>query len=179
MIPAILSKTWWRSLVKGEDGGPVSEEFQLAEEEHEEEEEEEEVEEAFDDEEEDLPEEDFIRPVKRGRVDSAKEFFSSELVYRFEILQPAVQEELRGRYRVEVKGNAGGTWTVVVDKGLQVANERQDAEVVLSLQQKDFIQLVNGDLNPQMGILAQKIRLQGDVRKVASFQTLLYPVGPE
>lgn len=173
MLPAILSKTWWRSLVKGEEAAVSAEEYSEIDEE-------EEVEESFEEEEEDedLPEEDF-RPVKRGRVDSAKEFFSTELIYRFDILQPNVQEELRGSYRVEVKGNAGGTWTVVVDKDLQVVNERQEADVVMSLQQRDFVQLINGDLNPQMGILAQKIKLQGDVRKVASFQSLLYPIGQE
>lgn len=113
----------------------------------------------------------------RAKVASAKDFFSEEAVYRFDLMLPQQKEELKGDYRIEIKGNKGGVWSLKIDSALEIVNRREDADVVLSLQQKDFIQLVNGDLNPQMAILAQKMKVLGDMRSVATLQSLLVPPG--
>jgi len=175
MFPAILSKTWWRSLVKGENSEESAaeseelDELSLSDDE-------------LDEEPEEVEEEEVEREepkVWRGKVDSARSFFSTELIYRYDILDPALQNKLKGRYRVEVKGNNGGTWTLIIDNKLEVLGQREEADIVLSVQQKDFLSLVNGDLNPQMALLAQKVRLQGDVRQASLFQCLLAPPGQD
>ncbi len=111
----------------------------------------------------------------RAKVTSAKEFFNSEILYRFDILEDADREDLKGAYRVELKGYQGGIWTVVVGDQLEVVNRREDAEIVLTMQQSDFIHLVNGNLNPQLALFAQKMRVQGDVKRAVHFQTVLVP----
>jgi hypothetical protein len=113
----------------------------------------------------------------RARVASAKDFFTEEAIYRYDLMLPQQREELKGDYRIEVKGNKGGVWSLKIDSSLEIVNRREDADVVLSLQQKDFVQLVNGDLNPQMAILAQKMKVLGDMRSVATLQSLLVPPG--
>ena len=113
----------------------------------------------------------------RARVASAKDFFSEEAVYRFDLMVPLQREELKGDYRIEVKGNKGGVWSLKVDSGIEIVNRREDADVVVSMQQRDFVQLVNGDLNPQMAILAQKMKVLGNLRSVATLQSLLVPPG--
>jgi len=92
---------------------------------------------------------------------------------------PEQRDELKGDYRIEVKGNKGGVWSLKVDAALEIVNRREDADVVVSMQQKDFIQLVNGDLNPQMAMLAQKMKVLGNLRSVATLQSLLVPPGFE
>ncbi len=111
----------------------------------------------------------------KTKVRSAKEFFSQEILYRFDILEPEERAPLLGKYRLELKGYRGGVWTVFLAEDIQVVNRREDADVVLTMQQRDFVSLVNGDLNPQLGILAQKIRIQGDIRKAAAFNEILTP----
>ena len=115
----------------------------------------------------------------RARVASAKDFFTEEAVYRFDLMLPEQRDELKGDYRIEVKGNKGGVWSLKVDAALEIVNRREDADVVVSMQQKDFIQLVNGDLNPQMAMLAQKMKVLGNLRSVATLQSLLVPPGFE
>lgn len=111
----------------------------------------------------------------RAKVKSAKEFFSTEILYRFDILEDDDRSELRGSYRLELKGYQGGVWTVNLGDGLEVVNRREDAEIVLTMQQRDFVTLVNGQLNPQLAIFAQKMRVSGDVKKAILFQNLLCP----
>ncbi len=124
-----------------------------------------------------LREESAPRNPPRAKVTSAKDFFSEEAIYRFDLLLPPQREELKGDYRIEVKGSKGGVWSLKIDNALEIVNRREEAKVVLSIQQKDFIQLINGDLNPQMAILAQKMRVTGDMREVATLQSLLVPPG--
>ena len=111
----------------------------------------------------------------RAKVKSAKEFFSTEILYRFDILEDEDRTELKGSYRLELKGYQGGVWTVSLGDALEVVNRREEAEIVLTMQQRDFVTLVNGQLNPQLAIFAQKMRVSGDVKKAILFQNLLCP----
>jgi len=113
----------------------------------------------------------------RAAVKSAKEFFNGEILYRFDILEDEARNELKGKYRIELKGFQGGIWTVDVGDQLEIVNRRDEAEIVLTMQQRDFLQLVNGDLNPQLAVFAQKMRISGDLRKAVAFQALLSPEG--
>lgn len=111
----------------------------------------------------------------RARIDSPKEFFSTEMLYLYDLLLPEERDALIGRYRIELKGHQGGVWTIVLDKQLEVLNTREDADVVFSMHQSDFMEIINGELNPQLALLAQKVKLSGDVRKAVRFQSLLAP----
>jgi hypothetical protein len=210
---AILSKTWWRSLVKGDENSESNPEAEQREGTEGEDtsddflfEDLEQTESLPDDVSEVLADgaeaqdeaqpgtgrpqrgrrggrergrrdDDTPRIPPRAKVASAKDFFTDEAIYRFDIMEVPRREELKGDYRIEVKGNKGGVWTLKVDTGLEIVNRREDAAVVVSIQQKDFIQLVNGDLNPQMAILAQKMKVSGEMRSIATLQSLLVPPG--
>jgi hypothetical protein len=111
----------------------------------------------------------------RSNIKSAKEFFNAELLYRYDILEDEDRKHLSGRYRIELKGYQGGVWTLELGNNLDVVNRREEAEIVLTMQQRDFLQLVNGQLNPQLAMFAQKLRIQGDLKKAVAFQVLLAP----
>ena len=111
----------------------------------------------------------------RSNIKSAKEFFNSEILYRFDILEDLDRSELLGSYLIELKGYQGGIWTVVVGEQVEVVNRREDADIVITMHQRDFLELVNGQLNPQLAIFAQKMRVQGDLRRCISFDRLLTP----
>lgn len=210
----ILSKTWWRSLVKGdetdeENPGVTAEEADAdtdpdsAEPEPEDEEDlraDDEVEQVSSPLERDEAgtidpehhvEEDLSQPydlgvqprrggggrMYRARINSAKEFFSTEILYRFDILETPERSEIAGSYRIELKGYRGGIWTLFLAEDLRIENRREEADIVLSMQQRDFVNLVNGELNPQLAMLSQKMRVSGDIRKASKFQVLFLPSG--
>ena len=110
------------------------------------------------------------------KVASAKEFFNTEVLYRYDLLEEAEREIIKGRYRIELKGFQGGIWTVEAGQELTVANRSEEADVILSMQQKDFLDLINGVLNPQLAMLSQKIKIVGDVKKAVFFQSVLAPL---
>jgi len=125
--------------------------------------------------------EEALPPPKRDtrskyKVASAKEFFNTEVLYRYDLLEEAEKETIKGRYRIELKGFQGGIWTVEVGNELTVANRSEEADVVISMQQKDFLDLINGGLNPQLAMLSQKIKIIGDVKKAVFFQSVLAPL---
>lgn len=108
-------------------------------------------------------------------IKTAKGFFNAELLYRFDILEPDDQKKLAGTYRIELKGYQGGVWTILVGEDLQVLNRREEADLVITMQQRDFLELVNGRINPQLALLGQKMKVQGDVKRALDFQALLTP----
>jgi hypothetical protein len=110
-----------------------------------------------------------------SKVRSAKEFFSTEILYRFDILEMGDRRKIGGRYRIELKGNKGGIWTIFAGDDIEIVNRREDADLVFVMQHRDFIHMVNGDLNPQLAILAQKLKVQGELRQAVKFQTILLP----
>lgn len=119
----------------------------------------------------DLPE----RLPWRSEVRSAKEFFSTEILYRFDIIEPPDRVPMEGRYRIELRGANGGVWSLKITEDLEIVNRKEDADVVLILQQRDFMQIINGTLNPQLAILAQKLKIQGNVQKAVLLQNILAP----
>lgn len=111
----------------------------------------------------------------RSKIGSAAEFFSTEILYRFDILEDEFRTEVAGKYRIELRGYNGGVWTISLGDDITVENRRDEADVVLSMQQSDFLHLVNGKINPQLAMLSQKVKVVGDVRKAVSLQALLFP----
>ena len=111
----------------------------------------------------------------KSKISTPREFFGTEVLYRHDILEDADRELLRGRYRIELKGAQGGIWSLSLGDQIEVVNRVEEADVVISMQQKDFLDLVNGALNPQLAILAKKIKIQGDVRRAIYFQSMLAP----
>ena len=111
----------------------------------------------------------------KSKIDTPKEFFNAELLYRFDIIPPEELEPLKGSYRIELKGAQGGIWSLEIENDLNVVNRKEQADTVLVMQQRDFMQIVNGLLNPQLALLSQKVKVTGDVKKAIVLQELLVP----
>ncbi|MCC6931700.1 MAG: SCP2 sterol-binding domain-containing protein [Deltaproteobacteria bacterium] len=111
----------------------------------------------------------------RNKMSSPKEFFNTEILYRYDILEEVDRDTLKGKYRIELKGFQGGVWTVDLSDQVEVLNRAEDADVIFTMQQRDFLDLINGALNPQLAMLSKKIRISGDVKRAIHFQSLLSP----
>lgn len=114
---------------------------------------------------------------ERADIENAKEFFNTEVLYRFDILSDQLRKDLSGRYRVEIRGDKGGVWTLDLnEKNIEVKPQREEAELVLMLNHDDFLSIVNGYLNPQIALVSQRIRLSGDSKKASLFQNIMSPM---
>lgn len=115
----------------------------------------------------------------KAEIESAKEFFNTEILYRYDILDPEERQQLSGSYQINVSGEKGGTWSVVLDEDLEVKADGKltKPDVTLTIDQSDFLRLVNGSLNPQLAFVAGKMSSKGDLDKALALQALLCPLG--
>lgn len=60
-------------------------------------------------------------------------------------------------------------------ENIEIVNRREDTEIVINMQHRDFLSLANGQLNPQLAIFAQKMKIVGDLKKAINFQLLISP----
>ncbi|MCB0358461.1 MAG: SCP2 sterol-binding domain-containing protein [Bdellovibrionales bacterium] len=117
------------------------------------------------------------RPAISNRVKTPKEFFATEILYRHDILEDEARQAIAGTYRFEIRGADGGVWTLEVGEDISIQNMKADADTVLSMDEDDFVRLVNGDINPQIALLAHRIRVHGSIDKAVAVQYLLSPTG--
>ncbi len=123
-------------------------------------------------------EEEEEKPKVRDDIQSVKEFFASEASCRFEILDEERRKDLIGRYRIEVRGDMGGVWTLDLNENeISISPQREEAELVLMLHSEDFLSIVNGFLNPQIALVSQRIKVSGDSKKASLFQNIMSPLG--
>ena len=110
-----------------------------------------------------------------SRIKSTKEFFNTEILYRYDILEEQVRSSIEGSYRIELEGSDKDTWSLKLGLSLDVSNKKEDADIVLNISERDFLNLINGELNPQIAILAEKLKVTGDLSKALAFQNVLAP----
>ena len=109
------------------------------------------------------------------KVDSIEEFFSTEIIRRADLISDEIFDALKGEYRFEF-GRRQRSYTVEIGEQLEVIDADRSANssaVKISVHPLDLIRVVNGDLNPQIAILAGKIRYQGELKRGLLFQHLL------
>ena len=79
-----------------------------------------------------------------------------------------------GRYKWSVRGAAGGT--CVLDCGIRPQVIEGDADTVdfeIVLSDADLVQLVRGELNPQLAFVERRIQVIGRTKHVLRFNMLL------
>jgi hypothetical protein len=108
-------------------------------------------------------------------ISSPGEFFQTELPSRYDILDESEKEQIKGKYRIEIRGSNGGVWTLTLDKELVIRPEKEEAELVLMLNSDDFLTLVNGKINPQLALASRRVKISGNSRKASLFQNILAP----
>jgi hypothetical protein len=112
---------------------------------------------------------------KRSAITSTKEFFNTELLYRFDLLTNDEKEALKGSYRLEIRGADGGVWSLKLGNDVTVSPSKNEAELVLMMNFDDFISVVNGKINPQIALASRRMKISGDSKKASLFQNILAP----
>jgi hypothetical protein len=109
-----------------------------------------------------------------GQAESVKDVFEKHMPARLQG-KPDVVAKINAVYQFNISGPNGGQWSVDCTKpgGAVTAGQSPEAKCTVSSSDADFLNIVNGKLNPQMAFMAGKIKIQGDMGLAMKLQQIL------
>ena len=104
---------------------------------------------------------------------NAKEVFEKHLPERLKA-KPDVVTKINSSYKFIITGDSGGTWVVDLTKpGGAISAGESDAKCTITMASADFVDLMNGKLNPQMAFMSGKLKVAGDMGLALKLGSLL------
>src|SRR5512141_3402879 len=107
-------------------------------------------------------------------ADNVKEVFEKRMPERLRG-KPDVVSKINAVYQFNISGPNGGAWSVDCTKpgGEVSTGQKEGAKCTVSATDADFLNIVNGKLNPQMAFMSGKIKIQGDMGLAMKLQQIL------
>jgi ubiquinone biosynthesis protein UbiJ len=89
--------------------------------------------------------------------------------------KPDVVAKINAVYQFNISGPSGGQWSVDCTQpgGLVASGTAANARCTVQATDADFLNIVNGKLNPQMAFMSGKLRIQGDMALAMKLQQIL------
>jgi len=89
--------------------------------------------------------------------------------------KPDVVAKINAIYQFNISGPTGGTWSVDCTQpgGAIAAGTSPGARCTVNATDADFLNIVNGKLNPQMAFMSGKLKIQGDMGLAMKLQQIL------
>ncbi|HEX9288435.1 MAG TPA: SCP2 sterol-binding domain-containing protein [Anaeromyxobacteraceae bacterium] len=109
-----------------------------------------------------------------GQAANVKDVFERHMPERLQN-KPDVVSKINAIYQFNISGPAGGQWSVDCTKpgGAVSTGQASDAKCTVSCTDADFLNIVNGKLNPQMAFMSGKLKIQGDMGLAMKLQQIL------
>jgi putative sterol carrier protein len=104
-------------------------------------------------------------------ADSINEFFS-EIAKG---VDPEKIEDMNATFQWDITGDGGGKWFAEVAGGtIEInAGESTNPDLTITVSASDWLNIVNGKLNPQMAFVVGKVKIDGDMTLAAKLQYLI------
>ncbi len=105
---------------------------------------------------------------------SVKEIFERHMPDRFKD-KPDLVAKINAVYQFNISGPAGGQWSVDCTSQAAVisAGTAPAPKCTVTCADTDFLNIVNGKLNPQMAFMSGKLKIQGDMGLAMKLQQIL------
>ena len=90
--------------------------------------------------------------------------------------KPDVVAKINAIYQFNISGPGGGQWSVdCTQPGGAVVGRHlgRGAKCTVNATDADFLNIVNGKLNPQMAFMSGKLKIQGDMGLAMKLQQIL------
>ena len=109
-----------------------------------------------------------------GQAGSVKEVFEQHMPEKLQN-KPDVVQKINAVYQFNISGPSGGQWSVDCTKpgGAITSGAAASAKCTVSCTDADFLNIVNGRLNPQMAFMSGKLKIQGDMGLAMKLQQIL------
>jgi putative sterol carrier protein len=109
-----------------------------------------------------------------GQAESVKDVFEKHMPERLQA-KPDVVSKIGAVYQFNISGPGGGQWSVDCTKpgGAVTGGTAAVAKCTVSCTDADFLNIVNGKLNPQMAFMSGKLKIQGDMGLAMKLQQIL------
>jgi hypothetical protein len=107
-------------------------------------------------------------------VTSVKDVFERHIPTRLQS-KPDVVAKIGAVYQFNITGPGGGAWLVdcTAPGGRVEAGTAAAAKCTVAATDQDFLNIVNGKLNPQMAFMSGKLKIQGDMGLAMKLQQIL------
>jgi putative sterol carrier protein len=108
------------------------------------------------------------------QVTSVKDVFERHIPAKFQA-KPDVVQKINAIYQFNISGPGGGSWAVDCTRpgGEVTAGTSPNAKCTVAATDADFLNIVNGKLNPQMAFMSGKLKIQGDMGLAMKLQQIL------
>ncbi len=89
--------------------------------------------------------------------------------------KPDLVTKINAVYQFNISGPTGGQWSVDCTQpgGFITAGTSTGAKCTVAATDVDFLNIVNGKMNPQMAFMSGKLRIQGDMGLAMKLQQIL------
>jgi hypothetical protein len=89
--------------------------------------------------------------------------------------KPDVVAKINAVYQFNISGPSGGQWSVDCTQpgGAIATGTSAGARCTVNCIDSDFLNIVNGKLNPQMAFMSGKLKIQGDMGLAMKLQQIL------
>lgn len=86
----------------------------------------------------------------------------------------AAASGVNATYQFDLQGDGGGTWNVKVSDGGCEVNEgaADSANITITMAASDYLDMINGKLNPQMAFMGGKLKIKGDMSLALKMQQI-------
>jgi putative sterol carrier protein len=86
----------------------------------------------------------------------------------------AAAQGLSAIYQFDLAGDGGGTWQVkIADGACSVAEgSPEDPSITISMAAQDYVEMIQGKLNPQMAFMGGKLKIKGDMSLALKMQQI-------
>ena len=90
-------------------------------------------------------------------------------------VDPANAADLDAVIQLDLDGDTGGNWTLVMKDGSLDINEgnHADPDLTLTTAATDWLDVVNGNTNPMALFMQGKIKIEGDMQLAMKLQSIL------
>lgn len=81
---------------------------------------------------------------------------------------------VKATYQFELTGDGGGTYHVSIADGACQVNKgaADNANITITMAASDYLDMINGKLNPQMAFMGGKLKIKGDMSLALKMQQI-------
>jgi len=95
---------------------------------------------------------------------STQEFFAGPMAHI--LATPTPLKEIGGVIYFAIEGEAGGDWSVDLDRGEVHERKLDQPNVIIRAQELDFMALVEGRMSVSDGLLTDRLQVTGDMSRL-------------